>query len=332
MDIVIAEAMGPAGLDLLNQSGYSVHYDPSLWSDAQQLKEAAAEAKALIVRNQTKVNGALLDELRDIRIIGRLGVGLDNIDLTATASRGTPVVSAKNANAVSVAEYVLAAVLTLSRPILAASSDVKLGGWDRKRFGGTEIQGKTLGLIGIGEIGHRTGIKAKALGLNVIGSDPRLTPNDIAPGVTGITLLPQEEVLRQADFVSLHVPLLPSTRNLIDQAALARMKDTAYLINTSRGGVVNEGDLADALAHHKIAGAVLDVLDAEPPGAEHPLLHLPNCILTPHVAGAAEEALNRTALLIAAEVLREIQGGTSKYRVDVNSYLNELERAELAQS
>lgn len=316
MDIVIAEAMGPAGLDLLNQSGYSVHYDPALWSDTRQLKEAAAEARALIVRNQTQVNGALLEELREIRIIGRLGVGLDNIDLTAAASRGIPVVSAKNANAISVAEYVLAAILTLSRPLLAASSDVKKGSWDRKRFGGTEIQGKTLGLIGIGEIGHRTGIKAKALGLNVIGSDPRLTPNDIAPDVTGITLLPQEEVLRQADFVSLHVPLLPSTRNLIDEAALATMKGTAYLINTSRGGVVNEAALAEALAQHTIAGAVLDVLETEPPKAGNPLFLLPNCILTPHVAGAAEEALNRTALLIAAEVLREIQGEPSKYRVD----------------
>ncbi|QDR81866.1 hydroxyacid dehydrogenase [Sporomusa termitida] len=321
MDIIITEAMGAPGLEVLRKSGYSVQYDPSLWSDVERLKAAVAKAKALIVRNQTKVNKELLYDLKNIKIIGRLGVGLDNIDLGTTAAHGIPVVTAKNANAVSVAEYVLAAILTISRPLLAASADVKAGGWNRKCFGGTEIQGKTLGLIGIGEIGHRTGIKAKALGLNVIGCDPRLTSYDIAPDLTGITLVSEEEVLRQSDFVSLHVPLLPSTSNLIDRAALARMKSTAYVINTSRGGVVNEEELYEALTHNQIAGAVLDVLHTEPPGAEHPLFSLPNCLMTPHVAGAAQEALNRTSLLIAAAVLLELGGDVSKYRVDVNSWL-----------
>lgn len=321
MDIVITEAMGTPGLEVLRKSGYSVQYDPSLWSDVERLIAAGTKAGALIVRNQTKVNRDLLGGLKNIKIIGRLGVGLDNIDLKTTALREIPVVTAKNANAVSVAEYVLAAILTISRPLLAASSDVKAGGWDRKRFGGTEIQGKTLGLIGLGEIGHRTGIKAKALGMNVIGCDPRLTAYDIATDLTGITLVSEEEVLQQADFVSLHVPLLPSTSNLIDRVALARMKSSAYVINTSRGGVVNEEDLYDALVHNRIAGAVLDVLHTEPPSAEHPLFSLPNCLVTPHVAGAAQEALNRTSLLIADEVLLELGGSISKYRVDMGSWL-----------
>ncbi|MEK5059011.1 hypothetical protein BK126_01135 [Paenibacillus sp. FSL H7-0326] len=311
--IVIVEAMGETGLELLQKSEYSVKYDPTLWSDHRRLIEASEHAEVLIVRNQTQLTRELLDELPRVKVIGRLGVGLDNIDVEAASSKGIPIVSAKNANAASVAEYVMASILTVNRPLIAATRDVISGGWDRKKFGGREIQGTTLGLIGVGQVGRLTGSKAQALGLHVIGYDPMYEPGTTTENAIALKTL--EEVLAESDYVSLHVPLLPETRHLIDRTALQRMKSTAYVINTARGGVVHELDLVEALEAGEIAGAVLDVLEQEPPPSDHPLFSVSNCILTPHVAGATEEALNRTSLMVAAEVIKELEGEASEFRV-----------------
>lgn len=311
MKVVITELNWPVGIKLLQAEGWEVIYDPELWKDRRALREAVQRADALIVRNQTKVDAELLGWEHQVKVIGRLGVGLDNIDLETAADRNIAVVFGKNANATSVAEYVISAIFSSARLLQEAASDVRTGGWNRKKYTGMEVSGKTLGLIGTGEIGHRAAVRAKALGMRVIGYDPFIAPYDFPVMETGIELLSFLDLIEQADFISLHVPLTENTRNLINQAAIIRMKRSAVLINSARGGIVNELDLNEALRNGTIAGAVLDVLEQEPPPADHPLLKRKTCMITPHIAGLTEESQIRTAELVSKEVINVLGGRTS---------------------
>jgi D-3-phosphoglycerate dehydrogenase/(S)-sulfolactate dehydrogenase len=317
MKIVVTELNWPVGIEMLQAKGWEVVYDPGLWRDRERLRAELSEADALIVRNQTKVDGQLLGWEHRLKVIGRLGVGLDNIDLKTAAERNIPVVYGRNANAASVAEYVMAAVFLFSRRLTEAAASVRAGEWDRKRFTGGEAAGKTLGLIGVGEIGHRVAARAKAMGMKVIGYDPFVAPYDFPVAETGIELAGLERVLAEADFISLHVPLTPQTRNLLGKEQFKAMKPGAVIINSARGGVVNEADLNEALEQGRIAGAVLDVLEEEPPRPDHPLLGRPNCIITPHIAGLTEESQTRTAELVSREVIGELEGRPSLCRVPV---------------
>jgi D-3-phosphoglycerate dehydrogenase len=317
MKVVITELNWPIGVELLKEKGWEVVYDPVLWKNRSKLRQELKLADAIIVRNQTKVDAELLGWEHQIKVIGRLGVGLDNIDLQTAADKKITVVFGKNANATSVAEYVIAAVFQSARLLQEAAADVRKGGWNRKKFTGTELAGKTLGLIGVGEIGHRTAVRAKALGMNVIGYDPFVAPYDFPIAVTGIRPASLDTVIEQSDFISLHVPLTAQTRNLINKETLAKMKHTAVLINTSRGGIINESDLDAALHKGIISGAVLDVLEQEPPDPSHPLLQMENCIITPHIAGLTEESQVRTAEMVSKEVINELEGRISLCRVNV---------------
>lgn len=315
MKIVITELIWPIGIERLENMGWQVIYDQDLWKDTDRLSGLLSDADALIVRNQTRVTRELLSQAPKVKVVGRLGVGLDNIDLQATAERGVAVIYGKNANATSVAEYVIGAIFTCVRSLLDASADVKQGNWDRKRFTRTEMSGKTLGLIGVGEISHRVAVRAKALGMRILGYDPFVAPYDFPVAESGVELVDMDRLLAEADFISLHVPLTPKTRNLICRDTMKRMKPSVYLINSSRGGIINEDDLAQALRSKWIGGAVLDVLEEEPPSAGHPLLALDNCIVTPHIAGLTEESQVRTSEIVANEVIRELQGQASLCRV-----------------
>jgi D-3-phosphoglycerate dehydrogenase/(S)-sulfolactate dehydrogenase len=315
MNIVISELIWPEGIAHLEQQGCAVRYDPGLWKDRQRLMRELQEADGFIVRNQTQVNVELLEAAPNLKVVGRLGVGLDNIDLKAAAAKGIPIVYGKNANATSVAEYVMSAIFSFARLLPEASADVRRGGWDRKRFTGTEISGKTLGLIGVGEISHRVAVRARTLGMRVIGYDPYVTAFDFPVTESGVQLTGLAEVISESDFISLHVPLTSHTRNLIDGDALRRMKRSAVVINSSRGGIVSEADLYAALKEGVIAGAVLDVLESEPPAPDHPLLTLGNCLITPHVAGLTEESQVRTSVMVANEVMKELEGSVSLCRV-----------------
>jgi len=310
--IVVTEWIWPNGLKRLAEKENELVYDPGLWNKPKLAREVE-EADALIVRNQTPVDERLLRRARKLKVIGRLGVGLDNIDLAAAAERDIAVVSAKNANANAVAEYVIAAMFHTCRALHAAADSVRRGEWDRKRFTRSELAGKTLGVFGFGEIGRRTAEKAKALGMRVLSFDPHVPAE--APAALGVTAASREDVLRCSDFVSLHVPLTPATRRLIGAGAFALMKRTAVLINTSRGAVVDEQALYEALVAERLAGAYLDVLEAEPPAPNHPLCRLPNCWITPHIAGLTEEAQERTAEIVSRAVLEELAGNRSPYRV-----------------
>lgn len=308
MKIIVTELIWDDGLEVLKTMG-EVTYDPGLWK-SDKLIAAIRDADAVIVRNQTKVSKEFLAAGPGIKVVGRLGVGLDNIDLEACAQSGVKVVFARNANAISVAEYVFAAMLGFSRRLDLATDDVKKGNWSRKQFTLSEIHGKTLGLIGVGEIGTRLASRAKAFGMNIIGFDPFLPPYELACSDFGVHLTEFKNVLTRSDFVSLHVPLTNKTRDLINKDSLAMMKPTSVIINTSRGGIINETDLYNALKNNEIAGAALDVLAKEPP-EESPLLGLDNIILSPHIAGLTEEAQVRTSVLVAREVCKVLGGQMS---------------------
>ena len=306
--IVVTEMLAPPGPELLEASGRPVKLDPTLWRDPARLHLLLGEAEALIVRNQTRVTAELLDAAPRLRVVGRLGAGLDNIDLEAARARGITVTSARNANAIAVAEYVLAAMLHIARNLAAADASVHAGKWDRVQFGGTELWGRTLGLVGVGEIGRRVAKRAQSFGMTVIGYDPLVGPYDFAPAEQEITLVPLDELLARADVVSLHVPLLPATRHLINAERLSQMRPHAVLINTSRGGIVDEVALLDALTGGRLYRAVLDVSEFEPLPAESPLRSCEAVILTPHVAGLTAEAQERTSRLVISDVLRVLSG------------------------
>ncbi len=310
MNVLVTEVIWPEGLEVLEAFG-SVEYDPRLWEFPERLRGKARAADALVVRNQTRVGAELIRGAPSLKVVGRLGVGLDNIDLAAARERGVPVVYARNANAVSVAEYVMAAVLHVSRDLPGAAEDVRAGGWDRRRFTGSEVHGKVLGLVGVGEISHRVARRAAAFGMRVVGHDPYVTPYDYPIVETGVELVDLNTLLAAADFVSLHVPLNAATRGLFSRPVLQKMKPGAWLINTSRGGVVDEGDLARAIDEGLIGGTVLDVLEKEPPGENNPLLKSGRVVLTPHVAGLTEEAQVKTSVLVAEEVVKVLRGEPS---------------------
>jgi (S)-sulfolactate dehydrogenase len=302
MRIVITEFMDESAVVALAER-FDVCYDKDLVDRPEELPVQLADADALIVRNRTSVDEGLLAFAPKLRVVGRLGVGLDNIDQKACAARGIDVIPATGANALAVAEYVIATAMLLLRGAYGATADVGAGHWPRGALsGGRELNGKMLGLVGFGGIGRLTGRLGRALGMRTIGFDPQVPAasplwreDDTVPKTFA-------DVVAEADVVTLHVPLTPATRNLIDAGRLATMKHDAILINTARGGVVDEAAVAAALRANKLGGAALDVFDHEPLGAGSPLAGCPRLVLTPHIAGVTRESNERVSALIARRV------------------------------
>lgn len=306
-DLVIAETMEQAVVDQL-ASRFRLTYDPGLVDDRARLLATLADARGLIVRNRTQVDEALLAAAPGLTVVGRLGVGLDNIDTAACARRGVAVCPATGANAGSVAEYVVTALLMLRRGCFRASDRVAAGDWPRAALQGDEAAGATLGLVGFGGIARTVAARATALGLHVVAADPQVPPDDPAWGETGAAPAGLTDLLRDADAVSLHVPLTGATRHLIDAAALARMRPHAVLINTARGGVVDDTALAEALRGGRLRGAVLDVFEDEPLPPGNVFEGLDNVVLTPHVAGLTRQSNRRVSEMIGAAVTRVLTG------------------------
>ena len=306
MRIVISEFMDTAAVDDLT-ARFTVCYDRDLVDRPDELAVELADADALIVRNRTTVDSELLGVAPRLRVIGRLGVGLDNIDVAACEARGIDVIPATGANALAVAEYVIGTAMLLLRGAYQSTAEVSGGHWPRSALSnGRELAGKTLGLIGFGAIGRLTGKLARALGMRVIGFDPHVPSS--APAWADEQVLPRAfaDVIAEADVVSLHVPLTPATRGLLDAARLATMKPDAILINTARGGVVDEAALAAALRAQKLGGAALDVFDHEPLAAGSALAGCPRLVLTPHIAGVTRESNQRVSALIAERVAQAL--------------------------
>jgi len=304
--IVITEFMDERALPRL-RAAHDVLYDPKLVDDAPRLLAEAARADAIIVRNRTQVRGALLDALKQARVVGRLGVGLDNIDVAACEQRGLKVIPATGANALSVAEYVVGTAMLLLRGVYASTPAVAAGQWPRNALSnGREVGGKTLGLIGFGSIGQLTGRLARALGMDVVAFDAMMDAEHPAFDEVGARRVELGELVALADVISLHVPLVDSTRGLFGAERIVAMKPGAVLVNTSRGGIIDEAALAAALRSGQLGGAAIDVFEREPLPASPHFEGCPNLVLTPHVAGVTAEANERVSFLIADKVLEAL--------------------------
>jgi (S)-sulfolactate dehydrogenase len=306
MRILICEFIDERALPAL-RAKHDVVYDPKLVDDKPRLMAEAASADAIVVRNRTQVRGELLAALARCRVVGRLGVGLDNIDVPACEARGMKVIPATGANALSVAEYVIGSAMLLLRGAYQSTGAVAAGQWPRNALSnGRETAGKTLGLIGFGSIGQLTAKLARALGMSVIAYDAMMDRDHPAYAANGVAPAGLDEVIATADVVSLHVPLVDSTRNLFDARRIASMKKGAVLINTARGGIVDETALAVALKSGALGGAAIDVFTTEPlPAADH-FKDCPNLLLTPHIAGVSTESNERVSFLIADKVLEAL--------------------------
>ena len=301
-EIVICEFMDEAAVATL-AARFELISDPRLVDDRTGLLRLLRDARALIVRNRTQVDTEMLAAAPALRVIGRLGVGLDNIDTAACAARGIKVIPATGANADSVAEYVLLAAGVLLRQAFAASEEVAEGQWPRARYSeGRELAGKLLGMVGFGSVGRRLATKARAFGMRIAAYDPLLSPEDQVWRELGTLRLGLDDLVAESDIVSLHLPLADETRNLFDRDRLARMKRGAILVNTARGGIVDEAALAEMLRFGRIGGAAIDVFAHEPLPARSALAGAPNTLLTPHVAGVTVESNRRVSMFVAGQV------------------------------
>lgn len=311
MKVVISEFMdeeavrdGLAGLDVV--------YDPKLVDDPANLARALADADGLIVRNRTQVRGAVLDAAPALKVVGRLGVGLDNIDLGACRNRSIAVYPATGANDVSVAEYVIATALMLLRGAYRATPALAAGTWPRNQLVGREMRGRRIGFIGFGATARETAKRALALGMEALAHDPFVPADHPAWTTPTGSVRPAaiDEIIAGCNVISLHVPLVPETRNLIDADAISRMPPGAIVINASRGGVVNEEALVAALKSGRLGGAALDVFASEPLDAAQGALfaEVPNLILTPHIAGVTEESNVRVSWVTVDNVRQHLIG------------------------
>lgn len=305
-DILISESIRGAAAEALRER-FEVVSSPDLWKDSASLKAQIGQFRALIVRNQTPVTAELLAAAPDLLVVGRAGVGLDNVDVNAARDAGIVVTCTPDQNAISVAELALGMMISLARFIPAADTDTKSGNWNRNRFLGSELYGKTLGIVGAGKIGYLTAKRAQAFGMKTVAYDPYLSPNNILLRELQADLVEIDELLERADVVSCHLPATAETKGFFDAKRFAKMKPSAYFINTSRGAVVHEADLIEAVERGRIQGAALDVRASEPPQPGK-LESMPNVILMPHVAAFTREAQERVTTAICQDVARVLSG------------------------
>ena len=288
---------------------YDVVYDADLYADRETLHAACATASAIVVRNRTQIDTALIAAAPTMKVVGRLGVGLDNIDMEACAAAGVQVFPAVGGNSISVAEYVIGAMLVLGRGVYGMTEAMVAGNWPRQGHAfGREFFGSTLGLVGFGAIGQHVAHRATAFGMRVVAHDPYLDPEDAAWAVA--ERMDFDELIATADVVSVHVPLVPATRHLIDAAAIGRMRPGAIVINTARGGVVDEDAVVAALRDGSLGGAALDVFESEPlrDAAAARFAGIDNLLLTPHVAGNTRESVARVATMTVDAVIEALDG------------------------
>jgi len=309
MKIVVADNISPRGVQLLSDTGWQVS-QPAPADLAREI----ADADALIVRSATRVTEDLLSHAPKLRIVGRAGVGVDNIEMDAATRRGVLVVNTPGSSAASVAEHALALMLSLARSIPQLNAALHAGRWEKPGAAGAELRGKTLGLVGLGRVGVEVARRARALEMRVLAYDPYLTPERAAEW--GVELLPLADMLAQADYLSLHTALSPATDRMVNATLLAQMKRGARLINTARGELVDEAALADALRSGHLAGAALDVFAVEPP-RDSPLLAMSNVIATPHVAGSTAEAQEEVGVQIAQQVRDYLAEGVLRNAVNL---------------
>src|ERR1700758_3543265 len=309
MKVIVADKISERGVELLRSAGWNI-----VLTTKDTLNAEIADADALVVRSATKVTPELLDKAPRLRVVGRAGVGVDNIDLEEATRRGVLVMSTPGGNAVSVAEHTFALLLALARQVPKLDKAMHEGKWEKSSAAGTEVRGKTLGLVGLGRIGSEVAVRAEAFDMKVLGYDPYIS--EAAAREVQVELVPLERLLAESDFVSLHTALSPATQNMINSRTLAQMKKGARLINAARGELIDEGALAEALKSGKLAGAALDVFVEEPP-KNSPLVGLPNVICTPHIAGSTAEAQEEVGTQVAVQIRDYLTDGIIRNAVNL---------------
>jgi D-3-phosphoglycerate dehydrogenase / 2-oxoglutarate reductase len=307
--ILLTDGLDEAGKDILRQGGEVVDRNGI---SADDLLKEVGEYDALIVRGRTKVTLPVFEAGRKLKVVGRAGIGVDNIDLKAAQTYGVTVVNSPLATTVSVAELTMSVMLSMIREVPRADASMKAGKWLKKEFEGVELFEKTLGIIGFGRIGTAVAKRAMAFGMNILAYDPRL--ESLEARETGAELVSLDELLTRSDFISLHLPLTPDSKNMLDATAFAKMKDGVRLVDAARGGIVDESALLAALETGKVAAAALDVFTAEPPGLI-PLVAHPRVIATPHIGAQTLEAQGRAGLDIASEVVAALNGQPLRWKV-----------------
>ncbi|HET9408928.1 MAG TPA: phosphoglycerate dehydrogenase [Candidatus Sulfotelmatobacter sp.] len=313
MKIIVAEKTSTAAIDQLKEPGWTVLTADQLDG---KLPEHLESAHALIVRSAVQVDAKLLEHAHKLRVIGRAGVGVDNIDLDAATHKGIAVMNTPGANAVAVAEQTLGMMLAMARHLCRADALMHAGKWEKKSLQGTELRGKTLGVVGLGRIGMEVARRARAFAMEVIAHDPFVSVN--VAKLEGIRLVSLDELYATADYITLHVGLTPQTTGMINQDSIKKMKKGARLVNCARGELVNEADLAEALKSSQVAAAAIDVFAEEPP-KNSPLLALPNVVLTPHIGGSTHEAQDAVGVQIAQQVKEYLKHGVIQNAVNVPS-------------
>ena len=313
--IFVADEVSDSGLEPLRAAGFTVEKQTGLKPEA--LREKLANYSGLVVRSETKVTADVMDSSPGLRVIGRAGVGVDNIDVPAATERGIVVMNAPDGNTITTAEHTIALLIALARRVPQANSSLKSGRWERKTFIGVELQGKTLGIVGLGRIGRAVAARARGFGMKIVAFDPFIAPDQARD--SEIDLAPLEDVLANSDFITIHTPLTPETRGVIGREAFAKMKPGVRIINCARGGLVDEDALHEAIKSGKVAGAALDVFVSEPPPQDHPLLLLDEVVVTPHLGASTTEAQEGVAFTVAEQMRDYLLTGALRGAVNVPS-------------
>ncbi|NWF92639.1 MAG: phosphoglycerate dehydrogenase [Syntrophaceae bacterium] len=313
MKVLVADPLSNRGLEILAKAE-NLQYDVRLGLSVEELKRIIPEYDAIVVRSETRLKADIIEAAGRLKVIGRAGIGLDNVDIPAATRKGILVMNTPQENAIAAAEHTIAMMLAISRKIPQATGSMKAGKWEKKRFMGVELYNKTLGIVGIGVIGSIVADRARGLKMKVIAYDPYISKD--AAEKKGVDLVSFDELLSRSDFITVHTPLTEETRNLIDQRAFKKMKDRVIVINCARGGIVNEKDLYDAIKEGKVAGAALDVFEREP-AIGNPLFELEEVICTPHLGASTGEAQENVSIAIARQVVDYLTFGEARNAVNM---------------
>lgn len=322
MKVLIADKIEEKGISILEE-----FVEVTVQTDItnKQLIESVGEFDAVVVRSRTKITPEVIESADKLKVIARAGVGVDNIDVESATERGIMVVNAPESASITVAELTLGIIISLARKITMADKSLKEGKWDKSKLMGTELFGKNLGIIGMGRIGKQVALRLKGFQMNVLAYDPYITEDEATE--LGVTLVALETLLKEADIITVHVPLTPETRHLISHRELELVKKDALLINCARGGIVDEFALYIALSEGRLGGAGLDVFEAEPP-KDNPLLKLDNVVLTPHIGASTKEAQRNAAVIVAREIKKVFNGESPSNLINLRGLSPERQTAK----
>ncbi len=315
MKVLVSDKISDKGVEILKKAGLTV--DVKTGMKPEELKACIGEYHGLVIRSATKVTADLIEAAKSLKVIGRAGSGLDNVDKAAASKKGIVVMNTPGGNTITTAEHTVAMLFALARMIPQATASMKAGQWEKKKFMGVELFNKTLGIVGLGNIGNQVAKRAQGLEMVVIAYDPFLSEEKAK--AMGIEKVGLDELFSRADFITIHTPMTPETKNLVNSETIKKMKDGVRIINCARGGIVNEKDLSEALKSGKVAGAALDVFEKEPVDTANPLLGLDNVICTPHLGASTEEAQENVAIAVAEQIADYLVHGTIRNAVNFPS-------------